>query len=364
MQSKPASLPPWGNAVAGATGAVVANALVYPLDMSVSCDACYHTTGHLLTHDRVKTRLQVQTSQPASDSGSADAERYASTIDALRKIAKQDGIFGLYAGMPGSLIGVASTNFAYFYWYAAARSLYVSYQRVASPPTTAVELALGAIAGAIAQVFTVPVAVITTRQQTAPKHEQKGLLATGRDIVRTEDGWPGLWKGLKASLVLVVNPAITYGAFERLREVVFPGNPSLRPWQAFGRLFLSSVHELFSHPAVLGMLSKALATFVTQPLIVAKVVLQSKPSSTKKDVPFRSFGEVLRHIVKTEGVPALFKGIGPQLLKALLVQGLLMMLKERYRPLSSSRASMLTREGRNCWSYFCLPIFVVSGLEI
>ena len=28
-------LPPWGNAVAGATGAVLANAVVYPLDVWV-----------------------------------------------------------------------------------------------------------------------------------------------------------------------------------------------------------------------------------------------------------------------------------------------------------------------------------------
>jgi len=33
VQSKEALLPPWGFAVAGATGAVIANALVYPLDM-------------------------------------------------------------------------------------------------------------------------------------------------------------------------------------------------------------------------------------------------------------------------------------------------------------------------------------------
>ena len=33
--SKPAPLPPWGLAVAGSTGAVLANALVYPLDMLV-----------------------------------------------------------------------------------------------------------------------------------------------------------------------------------------------------------------------------------------------------------------------------------------------------------------------------------------
>ena len=34
-QSKEAALPPWGYAVAGAFGAVVANTLVYPLDMYV-----------------------------------------------------------------------------------------------------------------------------------------------------------------------------------------------------------------------------------------------------------------------------------------------------------------------------------------
>lgn len=32
-QSKEALIPTWGLAVAGATGAVIANAIVYPLDM-------------------------------------------------------------------------------------------------------------------------------------------------------------------------------------------------------------------------------------------------------------------------------------------------------------------------------------------
>lgn len=32
-QSKEASIPPWGLAIAGASGALLANALVYPLDM-------------------------------------------------------------------------------------------------------------------------------------------------------------------------------------------------------------------------------------------------------------------------------------------------------------------------------------------
>jgi hypothetical protein len=38
----------------------------------------------------------------------------------------------------------------------------------------------------------------------------------------------------------------------------------------------------------------------------------------------------MRYIIEHEGPWALFKGIGPQILKGLLVQGFLMMTKERY----------------------------------
>lgn len=80
---------------------------------------------------------------------------------------------------------------------------------------------------------------------------------------------------------------------------------------------------------VLGALSKALATIATQPLIVAKVGLQSKPPPSRKGKPFKSFGEVMKFIVDNEGLIGLFKGIGPQILKGVLVQGILMMTKER-----------------------------------
>lgn len=80
---------------------------------------------------------------------------------------------------------------------------------------------------------------------------------------------------------------------------------------------------------VLGALSKSLATLATQPLIVAKVGLQSKPPPSRKGKPFKSFVEVMQFIIENEGVLGLFKGIGPQILKGLLVQGILMMTKER-----------------------------------
>lgn len=76
-------------------------------------------------------------------------------------------------------------------------------------------------------------------------------------------------------------------------------------------------------------MSKALATIVTQPLIVAKVGLQSKPPPARLGKPFKSFIEVMQFVVENEGPLGLFKGIGPQILKGLLVQGILMMTKER-----------------------------------
>ncbi len=79
----------------------------------------------------------------------------------------------------------------------------------------------------------------------------------------------------------------------------------------------------------LGALSKALATLVTQPLIVAKVGQQSKPPVCRQGKPFRSFIEVMQFVLQDQGFGGLFKGIAPQILKGLLVQGLLMMTKER-----------------------------------
>lgn len=175
----------------------------------------------------------MQEKRKPGEPSDPSAPHYDSTWDAITKIMAEDGPSGLYAGMSGSLLGVASTNFAYFYWYSVVRSFYLK-GTAGAAPSTAVELSLGAVAGALAQLFTIPVAVVTTRQQTQAKNERKGMLATAREVIDGEDGVTGLWRGLKASLVLVVNPSITYGAYERLKPLLFPG-PSLSPWQAFGK---------------------------------------------------------------------------------------------------------------------------------
>jgi solute carrier family 25 (peroxisomal adenine nucleotide transporter), member 17 len=167
------------------------------------------------------------------------------------------------------------TEYAYFFFYSLVRTSYMKRLAARRPAgksaaalSTAAELALGAIAGALAQIFTIPVSVIATRQQLgAPKDKGKGkageygaedeqyddsFFGVAREIIR-EEGITGLWLGLKPGLVLTVNPAITYGVFERIKGAVLAarervGDPSmsLGPGLSF----------------VLGATSKSLATVV------------------------------------------------------------------------------------------------------
>jgi hypothetical protein len=230
--------------------------------------------------------------------------KYNSTLDGIRKLYAENGILGLYSGLPGSLIGVASTNFAYFYWYGLIRGTYLKRNKSVS---TAMELVLGAVAGALAQIFTIPVSVITTKQQTSEKRQS--LAATAKDVI-ADDGISGLWRGLKASLVLVINPSITYGSFERLKKVMFPTKSVLTAGENF----------------LLGAISKAMATIATQPMIVAKVMQQS---SDKRRKHYKSFVDALSYLFHNEGIKGLFKGLGPQISKGVIVQGLLFMFKDQ-----------------------------------
>jgi len=218
-------------------------------------------------------------------------------------------------------------EYAYFFFYSFVRGAYIKRR---TPPggkapalSTVAELLLGALAGALAQIFTIPVSVIATRQQVGSakrtirkvvvppangtavgngdgfaedrkeedpvekwieeeEYVDNSFWGVGREIVR-EEGVAGLWLGIKPGLVLTVNPAITYGAFERVKSILLlaqekaaaaPSNGKLTPGMNF----------------LVGALSKTLATVVTYPYIMAKVRIQARGSDTQ--------------VAEEEGLPA------------------------------------------------------------
>ncbi|KAF8307734.1 adenine nucleotide transporter [Clavulina sp. PMI_390] len=321
----PTALTPFGYALAGALGGVFSNAVVYPLDT-------------------VKTRIQA-----GSGKGKA---KDANVSDLLSKILKEEGVLGFYKGFGASMLNTFSMQYAYFFFYSLVRTTYIKGKTARLPPGskaptlgTAAELALGALAGGLAQIFTLPVAVIATRQQVSTskpltaeekaagvQRESNGFFEVARQII-AESGVTGLWLGIKPGLVLTVNPAITYGMFERIKSIVLSdaaANAKLSPGISF----------------VLGALSKSLATVVTYPYIMAKVRIQAQGSSSasedclselekgkapvKKPARYNGAIDVLQKVFKEKGFTGWYQGMNAQITKAVLSQALLFMSKEQF----------------------------------
>ncbi|PPQ64597.1 hypothetical protein CVT26_001995 [Gymnopilus dilepis] len=262
-QSKPVQqLTPFGAALAGALGGCFSTAVVYPLDVA-------------------KTRIQAL---PSDAKGKGKDQLSMTSV--LLRIYKQEGILGLYRGFGATMLNTFSMQYAYFFFYSLVRSTYIKRlsKKLAPgsklpPLSTAAELLLGAVAGALAQIFTIPVSVIATRQQVGRPEKLKGpdqpekeiddsFMAVAREIIE-EEGVGGLWLGIKPGLVLTVNPAITYGVFERVKSLVLlakgESSTKMGPWLSF----------------VVGALSKTLATIVTYPYIMAKVRIQARSADAE-----------------------------------------------------------------------------------
>ncbi|BGP37439.1 hypothetical protein JCM10449v2_001345 [Rhodotorula kratochvilovae] len=313
------SLSPFGNAVVGAVGGVISGAVVYPLDT-------------------IKTRIQTEvsaieealaSSTPAPTLNRPNAphrlpHKHATAKQMALRILREGGPRAFYRGFGANMLNSFSMQFAYFYFYTLVRSTYMKKFPLAQM-TTATELLLGALAAAMGQVFTIPVSVIATRQQLAKK-----TLSFRRAVahILRDDGITGLWRGLKPSLVLCVNPAITYGMFERLKTMALEPGEKMTPFKAF----------------VLGAASKTLATVVTYPYIMAKTRLQAGDDDEDDEGAWEKRHEVekgkkhkerysgaidcLKQVYSEEGFAGWYQGMQAQITKAVLAQALLFGIKD------------------------------------
>ncbi|KAG6862468.1 hypothetical protein C0995_000014 [Termitomyces sp. Mi166 len=310
VQSKPVQkLTPFGAALAGALG------------------GCFSTAA--------KTRIQ------ASQKGKG--KENLSMLAVLLRIYKSEGLFGLYRGFGATMLNTFSMQYAYFFFYSFVRNHYISRLTRKLPAgsklpplSTVAELLLGAIAGALAQIFTIPVAVIATRQQVGradgSTRNDDSFFAVAREII-AEEGITGLWLGIKPGLVLTVNPAITYGVFERVKSLVLLAQAKAGTGSKLSPLLSFAI----------GAISKTLATVVTYPYIMAKVRIQARSADIEdgQDVkplePHHSHHtkhvgaiRILTRVLQKEGFAGWYQGMQAQITKAVISQALLFMSKEQF----------------------------------
>ncbi|KAJ9154753.1 Peroxisomal adenine nucleotide transporter 1 [Pleurostoma richardsiae] len=333
-------LPAIGHAVSGSAGTAISTLATYPLDL-------------------VNTRLKVQR-QLRRDGALSAPDEYAGVLDAIRRVyAREGGLAALYVGLDSDLAKSALDSFLFFLFYMWFRARRLG-SRAASGGGSSrrrlpawEELAVGAAAGACARALTTPVGNVVTRKQTAMLVNRGGgeeaelgrmrSLSTGEIVraIREEKGLRGLWAGYSASLVLTLNPSVTFFLQQALEKSAAPaeGGPGS------GVTFL------------LAAVSKAVATALTYPFQVAKARVQvslphekeerkvaeggdeEEGSETSRSAgkavadEIRSLAEdnifatVLR-IGRSEGVGALYDGVSGELLKAFFNHGITMLSKD------------------------------------
>lgn len=300
-----------GHAVSGSVGTAISTATLYPLDL-------------------VTTRLKAQNK-------SADNEKtahYDGIVAAFKGImAREGGVGALYSGLGEDVGKSVVDSFLFFGFYNYLR-------RPGRTPRILEELAIGAVAGACAKVMTTPMSNVVTRKQMSSGDETVWeMLST----IRKQSGILGLWSGYSATLVLTLNPSITFFVNRRLASRIIPALEEEDipvAWIAF----------------LIAASSKAMATALTYPFQTGKTRLQmagrSLPRTEAKDgdkvggseaseaqrarktlvrrlidlLDKTIFGVILR-ILKEEGVKALYAGIRGELLKSFFSHGLTMLTK-------------------------------------
>lgn len=309
-----------GHGIAGSTGAVISNALLYPVDLII-------------------TRLQIQR-QLRKDQSTPSEDEYQSFLDGVSKIYHNEGgIAALYTGLWQDTGKTVADSFLFFLSYSFLRDRRLSQRHPGAKSLPALEeLGVGFVAGALTKLATTPIANIVTRKQAAAllaakeesdTFEVPSTRAIAREI-HSEKGVLGFWSGYSASLILTLNPSITFFLFETLKRLTVPRS--------------RRDHPPASLTFLLSAFSKVIASSITYPFSLAKARLQAgakregqdEKQVVESDIQGDKKREAVRAtvvstmltIIQTEGASALYQGLQVEALRAFFSHGLTMSVKQ------------------------------------
>jgi hypothetical protein len=247
------------------------------------------------------TRLQTQR-QSKNANG---IELYTSFADAIEKIYSSEGISGFYSGWEQDTIASVSSTFFYHlaYQFLREKRLRRAISKGEKNLGAVEELLVGALAGVFSRFFTTPMNNLVTRKQTSGQNSADGKVASSAKIVQdiyNEKGITGtilrgiglilgFWSGYRSSILLTVNPSISYYLFELFKETFPPNYLSFTNSRTKSKTHSSLETFLFA------AISKSIASTITYPFILAKARMQV--SELRNLSPIR----VLNKIIREEG---------------------------------------------------------------
>lgn len=263
-----------------------------------------------------------------SDCAAEETQRrtFNSTLDGIRKIARNEGIWTLWRGLSPTLLMAIPANVIYFAGYdwlrTSPRSPMVGIGDVYAP------LVAGSAARVLAALAVSPIEMLRTRMQAAHSSETGVLRATisGMQDMVASQGYQSLWRGLSLTLWRDVPfSAMYWWGYEygrrRLGEIRGDQQPNPNSPLSSPQHSDLPTSTLLADSFIAGASSGAIAAFITTPFDVGKTrqqtVVQSNMSAERRRAlpEGRTMPRFLWHIYRHEGTSGLFKGWAARCLK-------------------------------------------------
>ncbi|KAJ8604690.1 hypothetical protein CTAYLR_006546 [Chrysophaeum taylorii] len=228
-------------------------------------------------------------------------ETASATLGLLGRIARTEGASGLYAGLVPTLVMAVPNTALYFTVYDELRNQLRGIVDGAVAPAAA-----GASARLVAATAVAPFELARTQLQALSPSLRGSYAAEIGALVRA-DGLASLWRGLSPTLWRDVPfSAVYWSSFDQV-GLAFDRcvRPSDRRSRRLARAFIS------------GLCAGAFAALLTTPFDVVKTrrMVDRYVVDSRAPNAARSTFDIVASIARQEGLPALFSGAFPRLLK-------------------------------------------------
>ncbi|KAL4988227.1 mitochondrial carrier domain-containing protein [Aspergillus falconensis] len=297
----------WTHLVAGAAGGMATALLTSPLDvLRTRLQSDYYRSQLKSTTISSHTRLSLARSF---------IQHFSETFEILFSIHRVEGWRSLFRGLGPSLTGVVPATAIKFYAYGNCKRLYPEVFGLNKDATLTHALS-AATAGVVTGTATNPIWLVKTRLQLDRSHvnsdgttrppQYRNSYDCVKQVIRQE-GVKGLYRGLAASYLGVIETTLHLASYERIKVAV------ARHYERKGKTQSGEVTQglILSGSAAV---SKLIAVLIAYPHEVLRTRLRQAPMADGRQ-KYTGVVQCLRLMVKEEGFVALYGGLTAHMIR-------------------------------------------------
>ncbi|KAL4802778.1 mitochondrial carrier domain-containing protein [Aspergillus unguis] len=297
----------WTHLVAGAAGGMATALLTSPLDvLRTRLQSDYYRS-------QLKTNIITPHTRPSL--ARTFIQHFSETFEILFSIHRTEGWRSLFRGLGPSLTGVVPATAIKFYAYGNCKRLYPEIFGLNKDATSTHALS-AATAGVVTGTATNPIWLVKTRLQLDRSHMNSDgttrppMYRNSYDCVKQvirQEGVKGLYRGLAASYLGVIETTLHLAAYERIKVMV------AHHYERKGKAQSGEVTQGLIMSGAAGV-SKLIAVLIAYPHEVLRTRLRQAPMANGRQ-KYTGVVQCLRLMVKEEGIVALYGGLTAHMIR-------------------------------------------------